>query len=166
MGFESNQPKPNYYGDRQIWLDSLGHLCFGVFPVAPDTILPADSVYLRLGPGGTREIQRILVSPTAYADGIWHQLVASLSPQGQFLYVDGSQVASNLKVTQAAVFSGTWRFGGGSLLDWVGTNKREYFQGDVDEGNIAHLARSPDWIRTSYYNLKFPKTFIRIEQPF
>jgi hypothetical protein len=170
-GFESGTGASSIYKDRHIWLDDAGRLRFGVFPPAPETLRPEDSLYVRnvLLPGENPDkpdIQRILSSSAAYADGQWHQVVATLSKQGQFLFADGAMVASDPDVNDAAAYSGTWRFGGGTLADWVGAPQRGYFQGDMDEAGVANVARSPGWIRLSYLNLKSPGTFIRLEQPF
>jgi hypothetical protein len=155
-GFESSATGASRYFDRHLWLDSAGHLHFGIFAPAPTVLAPADSPYVRTGmnlPGEDSArpyIQRILVSPDAYLDGGWHQVAAVLSPQGQSLYVDGILAAADARVTDAAEYQGYWRFGGGILGDWVGRSNREYFQGQIDQASVAFRARSAAWIRLAF----------------
>lgn len=155
-GFESNSVGQSTYFDRHLWLDSAGHLRFGVFCPAPSVITAADSPYVRdvLLPGENPDkpdIERILVSPGAYADGGWHQVTAMLSPEGQFLYVDGVLAASDSRVTNAGAYEGYWRLGGGSLGNWVGRSDGDFFRGMMDEASIVLRARSPAWIRLAYH---------------
>jgi hypothetical protein len=155
-GFESSRLGNGTYFDRQIWLDDEGHLRFGVFPPAPAAITAADSPFVRLGvvlPGENPDmpdIERILVTPAAYADGSWHQVTAVLSPAGQFLYVDGALAASDPGTVNAAAFPGYWRFGGGGLGNWVGRSDNEFYRGMIDEASVAMRARSAEWIRLAF----------------
>jgi hypothetical protein len=167
-GFESGATGPSRYFDRHLWLDSAGHLHFGIFTPVPAVLAPADSPYVRTGmnlPGedpARPYIQRILVSPDTYLDGNWHQVAAVLSPQGQSLYVDGVLAAADARVTDGAAYQGYWRFGGGSLGDWVGRSNREYFQGQIDQASVALRARSAAWIRLAFLTEAPGATRLRI----
>jgi hypothetical protein len=167
IGLESDTTALSPYFDRHIWLDSMGHLGFGVYPPAPSVIDPADSSFLAVGggsPSAPRQvfIQRILKSPAAYADGAWHQVAATLSPLGQCMYVDGTLVAANDTVTTGAGFTGYWRIGGGTLRNWVGAPGKEYFSGTLDEVTVALHARNKTWIHSAYLTQKPSATLITL----
>lgn len=154
-GFESNAVGQSTYFDRHLWLDSAGHLRFGVFSPAPSVITAADSPYVRnvLLPGENPDrpdIERILVSPGTYADGGWHQVTAMLSPEGQSLYVDGALAAADSRVTDGGAYDGYWRFGGGAMGNWVGRSDGDFYRGMIDEASVVLRARSPAWIRLAY----------------
>jgi hypothetical protein len=158
-GLESKATGTSDYFDRQLWLDSSGRVCFGVFSPAPAVITPADSPYVRAVPGspsdppGRLNMQRILTSASTYLDGGWHHLAATLSTQGQFLYVDGIQAAANPSCTSGAGFTGYWRFAGGALRTWVGAPAKEYFHGALDEISVSR-SRDADWIRAAFLTQK------------
>lgn len=158
-GLESKATGTSEYFDRQLWLDSSGRVCFGVFSPAPAVIAPVDSPYVRAVPGspsdppGQLNMQRILTSPSTYLDGGWHHLAATLSPQGQFLYVDGILAAANPACTSGAGFTGYWRFAGGTLRTWVGAPDKENFHGALDEISVSR-SRDAAWIHTAYQTQK------------
>lgn len=155
-GFESLQTGLGGNFDRHIWLDDAGRLHFGVFPPAPAVITAADSPFVRTGiilPGENPDrpdIQRIISGTGNHADGAWHQATAVLSPEGQYLYVDGALAAAAPGVTDAAAYSGYWRLGGGSLGDWVGRSGSGFFRGAIDEASVSLRARDAAWIRLAY----------------
>lgn len=165
-GLESKAVGTSEYFDRHLWLDSTGRVAFGVFSPAPAVITPADSPYVRAVPGspsdppGQLNMQRILTSPSTYLDGEWHHLAATLSPQGQLLYVDGVQVAANPSCTSGAGFTGYWRFAGGALRSWVGAPGREYFQGALDEITVSR-SRDAAWIRSAYQTQRIGSRTLR-----
>lgn len=154
-GLESSITGLSKYFDRQLWLDSAGRVCFGVYSPAPAVVTPADSPFVMTSPGSPSDpprqlnMQRILASPPVYLDKAWHHVAATLSPMGQFLYVDGTQAAANPACTVGAGFTGYWRMGGGNLKTWQGAPSREYFHGSLDEISVAR-SRSADWIRLAY----------------
>ncbi|MCW2163390.1 signal peptidase I [Microbacterium hydrothermale] len=87
---------PDYW-DRHIYLDTAGRVVFGTFP---------------------NYFMSIVTPPgRSYADGAWHAVVATLSPQGTALYVDGVLVGSDPS-TSAQNYVGYWRFGCGRLTYW------------------------------------------------
>ncbi len=103
--------------DRHIWIDSAGHLVWGVYPNA---------------------VQEI-TSPGTYADGHWHQVVASVGAAGMKLFVDGTLVASNATITVPQVFNGYWHIGWGNEQNgWTDPPTNPYWQ-----GTIGHVAVYP-----------------------
>ncbi|MGD1084871.1 MAG: LamG-like jellyroll fold domain-containing protein, partial [Verrucomicrobiota bacterium] len=52
--------------------------------------------------------QLAVVTPTVVADGHWHQAVATLSPLGTMLYLDGNLAATNAN-TACSGIAGYWR---------------------------------------------------------
>ncbi|HTW21668.1 MAG TPA: LamG-like jellyroll fold domain-containing protein [Mycobacteriales bacterium] len=96
--------------DRHIWVDSAGHLVWGVWPNQEEQV----------------------TSPGSYADGNWHQVAASVGPAGLLLYVDGSLVASNTSVTVPQVFDGYWRLGDGNENNvWTDPPPNVLWQGSL-----------------------------------
>lgn len=91
--------------DRHLYLDNSGHVVFGVFPGSVVNIL----------------------SSSTYNNGSWHFAVASLSSTaGMALYVDGTPVASNSRVTSAQNYAGYWRIGYDNLSGWGSTTPTTY----------------------------------------
>ncbi len=97
--------------DRNVWLDSTGHVVFGVYP------------------GSTQEI----VSPGTYDNGAWHFVIATLSSTaGMKLYVDGALVATNPLVTTAQAYTGYWHIGWGNETNgWPDPPTQAYFPGSL-----------------------------------
>jgi PKD repeat protein len=106
VGFGDQRTGLSSNFDRMLWLDPAGKLHFAVWP------------------GFNAE----LVTPTAYNNGQWHHAVASVSPTGMQLFVDGRLVVSRTDVVSAQEFTGYWRVGGDST--WSGSR---YFNGRIDE---------------------------------
>src|SRR5664280_364843 len=104
--------------DRHIYLDNSGHLNFGVWP------------------GHTVTIS----SPNTYRDGLWHQVVSTLGPDGMVLYVDGRQVAARSDTTSAADIYGYWRVGGDNIGGWPNQPTNSSFTGDIDDVSIYTTA--------------------------
>jgi len=104
--------------DRHIYLDNAGHLNFGVWPGHTAT----------------------LTSPNTYRDGLWHQVVSTLGPDGMVLYVDGKQVAARSDTTSAADIYGYWRVGGDNLAGWPNQPTNSSFTGDIDDVSIYPTA--------------------------
>lgn len=85
--------------DRHLYMTNSGQLTFGVYPNATRTI----------------------TSPNSYNDDQWHLAVATLSPAGMVLYVDGAQVAADPTTTTAeggTTRTGYWRLGWDNLSGW------------------------------------------------
>jgi PKD repeat protein len=98
---------------------------------------------------------RVISSPTSgkkYNDGQWHHAVATLSPAGLYLYVDGAQVAGNPSIVKAAeVLDGYWRVGGDAIGNWPGsTGTNGYFAGDIDNPAVYPVALTPNQVATHF----------------
>ncbi len=112
--------------DRLVYLTNAGNLVFGVHPSARHTV----------------------VSPAAYRDGAWHQVVATLAPTGSpqagmRLYVDGALVASNASVVTAATRDGVWQVGYGDLGGWASRPTSNHFAGSVAWASVFTDALTP-----------------------
>ena len=114
--------------DRHVYLDKDGRVVFGVYPGN------VQIVYTQAGKN--------------YADGKWHHVVATLSPAGQRLFVDGALAMENAAVTTAENFSGYWKVGCGNLSSWrhaatdeAGTGANDYNDGPLYfTGNLQYVA--------------------------
>lgn len=112
MGFAGGPigtSSPQY--DRLVYLDSAGHVAFGVY-----------------ANGGVT-----LTSPNAYNDGKWHYVAATLGPAGMDLYVDGVLVASSPSTTTAQSATGYWRWGGADLASWPNAPAAFDLSGQLEE---------------------------------
>ncbi|BDZ46065.1 LamG-like jellyroll fold domain-containing protein [Naasia aerilata] len=109
--------------DRHIWLDNAGKLNFGVYTGASNTI----------------------TSTSAYNDGQWHHVVATLSSGGMLLYADSVRVGANAGVTTGQGNTGYWRVGGDST--WGGA---QYVTAKIDEVAIYGAALSSTQIKRHY----------------
>ncbi|MCD4526678.1 LamG-like jellyroll fold domain-containing protein [Nocardioides sp. cx-173] len=108
--------------DRHLYLNNAGQVLFGVKP---------------------DQSRQVVTSPGSYRDGAWHQAVASLSPGGMRLYVDGALVAQRADVTTAEHLArGYWRVGGDALNNWPSAPSSAFLDGDIDEVAIYKRALS------------------------
>lgn len=97
VGFGNRQTGDSSTYDRQLYLNALGQLSFGVWR------------------GGAQ----VVTSPLPYNDGRWHHTVATFGPAGLALYVDGALVASRADAgTAESYHAGFWRIGGDSMTGW------------------------------------------------
>ncbi|WP_344710937.1 PKD domain-containing protein [Aeromicrobium flavum] len=112
-GFGSSASGDSNNYDRHLMMNTAGRLVFGVYPGA----------------------ERTVTSTRSYNDGQWHQAVASLSPGGQVLYVDGKRVAQRTDTTSAQAYNGYWRLGGDNT--WTGAKN---FNGQIDEFSVYPTA--------------------------
>ncbi|SEL20596.1 PKD domain-containing protein [Blastococcus sp. DSM 46786] len=119
LGFGNARTGTSTQHDRNVYMDRLGRLSFGVYP-------------------GT---QRTVTGPASYNDGKWHHVVATLSRQGMVLYVDGARVAARTDTVSAEQFSGYWRIGGDTT--WAGA---PFFAGQIDEVAIYPTALSAEQV--------------------
>ncbi|MEJ5915167.1 LamG-like jellyroll fold domain-containing protein [Pseudokineococcus sp. 1T1Z-3] len=127
VGFGSSSDGTSSVADRHLYLDGAGRVSFGVI-------------------SGTN---RVLSSGTGYNDGRWHQVVGTLGPQGQSLYVDGRRVATSPTVTSARDYTGFWRVGGDRVNGWsrAGVNS---LAGDVDDVSVYGAALTPRQVAAHY----------------
>ena len=112
MSFSGKQTGSSANRDRIVYLDSGGHITFGV------------------NPGGSHTTLR---TAAAYNDGAWHHVAASLGAAGMKLYLDGVLVASDPATTSAQNFTGYWRWGGENLVGWPNAPATNYLTGTLDE---------------------------------
>jgi hypothetical protein len=118
LGFDSNQGivTSGHY-DRSLWVDNSGRLVFALYP---------------------NNTQEEAVSTSAYNDGKWHMMVASVGASGQELFVDGSLVAANAGVSGGQSYTGYWHLGWDnegqtSQNPWADAPTDAYFQGSIAE---------------------------------
>lgn len=97
--------------DRVLYLDNTGKIDFYVWDTAA----------------------RHLLSGSAYHDGSWHHVAATLGPAGARLYVDGIRVAASAGVTYGRNSAGYWRWGGTNLIGLANRPGSDYFVGTIDE---------------------------------
>ena len=121
VGYGVNQLGNSARTDRHIYMGDDGRLHFGVDPG-----------------GGVRTVS----SSTAYNDGAWHLVAATLGSDGMRLSVDGVVVGSRLDVTRALEYVGHWRIGGDNLNGWPERPNSDYFSGDIDDVAIYHRVLS------------------------
>jgi PKD repeat protein len=119
VGFGNSTTGTSTSYDRLVYLDTSGRVNFGVNPGA----------------------QRVVTSPSAYNDGQWHHVAASLGAHGMVLHVDGKQVAARADTTSARAFSGYWRIGADNV--WSGAKT---FTGSIDEVAIYPTVLSAEQV--------------------
>ena len=90
--------------DRHIWMDNSGKINFGVYNGAI----------------------HVITSPSAYNDGNWHYVAASLSTAGMSLYIDGAVVGTDPTTTGEGE-AGYWRIGYDNVNSWGATTPTNYF---------------------------------------
>lgn len=126
FGDASTGTSSNY--DRHVYMNNDGRLTFGVYPWGV----------------------RTLTTGKTYNDGAWHQVVASLSPTGMRLYVDGLLVGQRADTTWAQPYAGAWRIGGDNLGGWPDQPTSLYLAGSIDDVSIYPTALSLQQIRDHY----------------
>ncbi|WP_166785649.1 MULTISPECIES: LamG-like jellyroll fold domain-containing protein [Cryobacterium] len=118
IGFGNSQLGQSSSYDRHIYMNANGNLIFGVYPGAA----------------------KVITSPVSYNTGNWTHVVATLSPAGMRLLVNGTLVASDTTVTTAAAYSGFWKIGYDNLTSWPGLPPRFFFQGTIDNAAVYTTA--------------------------
>jgi len=113
--------------DRLIYLDNNGFVRFGV-------------------DDGTKHT---LVSTKNYADDAWHLAVASLSPSGMSLFMDGVPENQLNTVTTGKEYTGYWKVANGDMSGWEQIDN-QYYNGKIDDIRIYRRALSADEIETLY----------------
>ncbi|HEY5881086.1 MAG TPA: PKD domain-containing protein [Nakamurella sp.] len=128
LGFGSSSTGNSANYDRHIYMDNAGRLFFGVYP------------------GGVRTVN----SDPGFNDGKWHQITATLGPDGMKLYVDAKLVAQRADTTSAQSYQGYWRIGGDNLNGWTNQPTSNYFNGAVDEVAIYPTVLPLDTIANQF----------------
>ncbi len=136
IGFGDTATGTSSNYDRQVYLDNSGHVIFGVYTGATQTLATA----------GT------------YNDGNWHQVVASLSPAGTVLYVDGVKIGQNASVTAGQAYTGYWRIGGDNLSGWPSQPASNFLNGSIDEVAIYPTALTAAQVTKQYQDAVSPPT--------
>lgn len=110
IGLGNSQTGTSSQHDRKVYLNTAGQLVFGTYN------------------GGVQ----VVTSPSAYTDGKWHHVVATMSAAtGMRLYVDGSLVASNAAYTVPENTTGYWRIGYDTISGWPGQPSNFFFTGSM-----------------------------------
>ncbi len=107
VGFGNSNSGPSSATDRMTWLRPDGKIAFG------------------LNDGS----QSTLVTPGAYNNGAWHQVVSTLSSDGARIYVDGKVVAYDPSLLFGQNYTGYWRAGGDNTWGLA----TPYLNGSIDE---------------------------------
>ena len=123
VGFGSGASGTSTNYDRHVYMDTSGKVYFGVYNGSAYTIN----------------------TPTAYNDGKWHQVVATLSGSGMALYVDGMRIGTNTGTTVGQAYSGYWRVGGDNT--WSGA---KFFNGSIDDVSIYPSALTIQQVQKHY----------------
>jgi PKD repeat protein len=124
IGF-GNSPTGNSNNyDRHIYMDDAGRVYFGVW----------------LGWGATLE------TGAGLNDGQWHHVVASDSPSGLTMYLDGRLVGQRSDAVGAQDYSGYWRIGGDTA--WAGSSS--FFDGEIDEVAIYQAPLTATQVQRHY----------------
>ena len=121
IGFGDAATRDSVSNDRNVYIDGAGRVSFGVYP------------------GETRAIG----GGANFNDDRWHHVVATLSPSGQKLYVDGVEIAASLDTTSAHPYSGYWRIGGDTIGGWPNAGTSPYLKGAISNVAIYDRVLTP-----------------------
>jgi hypothetical protein len=117
IGYGNSQTGVSADFDRNVYMDNIGRLFFGVRPT---------------GISGTAS--RITVNTTkTFNDNQWHHVVATLGPNGMQLFLDGVLAAGRTDTTSAWPIDGFWRLGGDNLTSWPSRPTSRYLNGQIDD---------------------------------
>lgn len=115
--------------DRHIYMTNAGQIYYGIYPGSVQTISTA----------------------TSYADGNWHQVVATTSTTGgSFLYVDGAVVATDATMTTCQSYAGYWRIAYDNVNGWTNQPTNPYFTGSLDDIAIYKSALTASQVYSLY----------------
>jgi hypothetical protein len=131
MGYSNSLGTSSTQYDRHLYLDDAGHVVFGIWTGATNTI----------------------TSPGTVNDGKPHEVAASLGPSGGRLYVDGVLVATAPGWTSAEAFNGYWRIGWDNLNLWgTATDPTDFgLDGVIDEAAVFEGTQlAPGQVASTY----------------
>ena len=115
--------------DRHVYMSNTGQVYFGVYPNTVKTI----------------------ATTTAYNDGAWHHIAATLSPTaGMALYLDGQLAATDTTTTTAQTYTGFWRIGDDNLNGWTNQPTSTFFAGSLAYTAAYTTVLTPTQIRDHY----------------
>jgi hypothetical protein len=93
---------------------------------------------------------------TRLANNTWAYVVATYNHSNIRLYVNGTQVASSAQT--AALLADTASL----IIAKENYDNLRFFNGTIDEIRISGMARSADWVKTSYNNQSNPSIFFTL----
>ncbi|WP_156149305.1 PKD domain-containing protein [Microbacterium foliorum] len=133
FGAGSSQTGSSASNDRDLYMQNDGRLRFGVYPYAGSPV-------------------RSVATTSAYNDGQWHHVVATMSPRGTTIYVDGKAAAADESMTAAQKsYNGFWRLGwDGRLSSWPSAPASDAFSGSIDEFAAYPSALNADQVMRHY----------------
>ena len=88
----------------------------------------------------------------------WYHFVATYDGQRVRIYRNGQPLGTPFTKTYGART-------GAQLIGYTNTSVGEYFPGQLDELRVANVARSPEYIATSYRNQNDPRAFASTTAP-
>jgi hypothetical protein len=149
IGFGGKPDTVNAARDRQLWMDTVGKVHFGVYSKA-----------------GKDFAQDVLHSAVPLNDGQWHMVAGVLWPGGQVLYVDGRKAGEDPAVTTAQnIVTGYWKVGFDfKFYDWPFAPTNPYFTGEIDEVRASRKSFSKEWMLLSYENQRPDSRFLRFDR--
>jgi hypothetical protein len=128
VGLGSGQTGLSGTTDRVLYMTNGGMVTFGT------------------NPSGSAQT---ISSPGPLNDGVWHHLVATLSPTGMVLYVDGRQAASSAS-TGAKNMTGFWRAGFDNLSGWPSTPSSNFLAATLDDTAVYPTALTALQVQAHY----------------
>lgn len=128
LGLGNSQTGLSNNYDRHIYMANNGKLFWGVYS------------------GGGRVIN----TSQSYNDGKWHHVVASLSSNGMYLYIDGIFIAKDITITSADSFTGFFRIGFDRTAGWPSAPGSDYFNGSIDDIRIYNRTLLDSEIKSLY----------------
>lgn len=109
IGFGDKQTGLSRNKDRVLYIAATGQVVFATYNGA----------------------NQALSDPGNYADGKWHHVVGTMSPQaGMSLYIDG-KLSISYPFTTAQSFNGYWRVGYDNLNGWPSVASNYFFTGSM-----------------------------------
>jgi hypothetical protein len=127
VGFANTQTGTSTHYDRMVWINSSGHMNFGVWTGAVTYVTSSDT----------------------YNDDNWHMATATMSSaDGMALYVDGVNVGTNAN-TVSENYTGWWRVGQNTITSWP-AGIGSYFAGSLDDIKIYSVALSATQVSELY----------------
>jgi len=94
---------------------------------------------------------RTISTTTAYNDGTWHHVAATLSPTtGMALYIDGQLAATATATATAQTYAGYWRIGYDDLTGWTAQPTSALFAGSLAYTAAYNTVLTPTQVRDHY----------------
>jgi ketopantoate hydroxymethyltransferase len=143
IGFTSAQTTTGSEFDRMVWVDSSGHVVYGVY----------DAGYIELNSEAT--------TSKNYADGNWHFVVITDAPASATkgtleMYIDGSLVSGaseNETLSSgntAQVYNGYWHLGWANQSTWTDAPSTSYWSGSLADVAVFPTALTAANVTTLY----------------